>query len=51
MNTKLDAEKISSAFCQGISKEKKQNFDVCRAECRKGNADDYHAIEKAKSKK
>jgi hypothetical protein len=32
---KLDAEKISSIFCQGISKEQKKNFDVCQAECRK----------------
>ncbi len=32
-------------------KAKKQNSNVCQAECRKENADDYHAIEKAKSKR
>ncbi len=50
MFIKLSSEKISSTFCQGISKEQKQNSNVCQAECRKGNADDYHTIEKAKSK-
>ncbi len=29
----------------------KADFDVCKIECRKGSADDYHAIEKAKNKR
>jgi hypothetical protein len=51
MFIKLSSKKISSTFCQGISKKQKQNSNVCQAECRKGNADDYLAIEKAKSKR
>ncbi len=51
MFAKLIAEKISSTVCQGFWKEQKRNFDVYQTECKKGNADDYHAIEKAKSKK
>ncbi len=48
---KLSSEKISSTVCQGLWKEQKRNPDVYQTERRKGNADDYHAIEKAKSMK
>ena len=51
MFTKLSSEKISSAVCQGLWKEQKRNSDVHQIECRKGNADDYYAIEKAKRKR
>ncbi len=51
MFTKLDAEEISSTVCQRLWKEQKRNADVYQTECRKGNADGYHAIEKAKSKR
>jgi hypothetical protein len=51
MYAKLDAEKISSTVCQGLWKEQKRNSDVYQIECRKGNADNYHATEKAKSKR
>ncbi|MEE9361163.1 MAG: hypothetical protein V3U92_01030 [Cellulophaga sp.] len=44
-------EKISSRVCQGLWKEQKRNSDDYQAECKKENADDYHAIEKAKSKR
>jgi len=47
----LIAEKISSTVFQGLWKEQKRNSDVYLAECRKGNADDYYVIEKAKSKR
>jgi len=46
----LVVEKISSTACQGLWKEQKRNFDVYQTECKK-NADDYRAIEKAKSKR
>jgi hypothetical protein len=42
----LVLEKISSTVYQGLWKEQKRNSDVYQAERRKGNADDYHAIEK-----
>ncbi len=51
MFAKLRLEKIGSAVCQGLRKEQKRNPDVYQTVCRKGNADDYHAIEKAKSKR
>jgi isocitrate dehydrogenase kinase/phosphatase len=49
--TKLVAEKISSTVFQGFWKEQKRNSDVHQTERRKGNADDYHAIEKTESKR
>ena len=51
MFAKLIAEKISSTVCQGLRKEQKRNSDIYQTECRKGNADNYNAIEKAKSKR
>ncbi len=52
MFVKFDVEKISATACQALEKkEQNKNSDVYQTECRKGNADDYHAIEKAKSKR
>ncbi len=48
MFAKFGVEKISSTICQRLWKEQKRNSDVYQAECRKGNADDYHAIGKVK---
>jgi hypothetical protein len=51
MFAKFGLEKIGSTVCQGILKEQKRNSDIYQTKCRNGNADDYHAIEKAKSKR
>ncbi len=51
MFAKLRVEKIGSTVCQRLWKEQKRNSDVYQTECRKGNADGYHTIEKAKSKR
>ena len=45
----MSSEKISSTELQGPWKEQKRNPVVYQTHCKKGNADDYHAIEREKS--
>ncbi len=46
----MSSEKISSTVCQGFWKEQKRNSDVYQTEYRKGNANDYHAMEKRRAR-